>query len=122
MTECVNNCKNAIPLTGEECAILIKEKLGSGWRLFYCNYNGAKQTSPNFIHKRFKFGFKFKQVRDFVTKVTDLAEEYNHHPDITFGWGYVVVKLYTHTLLNPSVIDFQMAEEIEKLNLKPVSQ
>ena len=30
----------------------------------------------------------FKKAKKFVNSVGDLAEEQNHHPDISFGWGY----------------------------------
>ena len=33
---------------------------------------------------------------DFVSQVSVLAEQQNHHPDVCFGWGYVTLSLTTH--------------------------
>ena len=34
----------------------------------------------------------------FVNKVGDIAEKEGHHPDISFGWGYAEVKIFTHKI------------------------
>ena len=39
------------------------------------------------FNKKFNFN-NFEESQKFVNKVGDLAEEENHHPDISFGWGY----------------------------------
>ena len=46
-----------------------------------------------------KFSFKtFKKALDFTNSVGDLAEEEGHHPDVSLGWGYVLIMLHTHSI------------------------
>ena len=48
-----------------------------------------------------KRAFKFKNFREalgFVNRVGELAEEQGHHPDISFGWGYAEVTVFTHKI------------------------
>ena len=45
--------------------------------------------------------FKFKNFQDsqkFVNKVGNLAEEENHHPDISIGWCSVKIEFTSHDL------------------------
>ena len=52
---------------------------------------------------------------DFVGRVGWLAEDEAHHPDITFGWGYATVSLYTHKIKGLHENDFIMAAKINDL-------
>ncbi len=68
--------------------------------------------------KRIERGFTFKTFRDalgFVDRVGALAESEGHHPDITFGWGYATISLYTHKLKGLHENDFIMAAKINRL-------
>ena len=38
----------------------------------------------------------FAAALKFVNAVGALAEKENHHPDITFGYGYVKISLFSH--------------------------
>lgn len=43
--------------------------------------------------------FLFKKYKDgitFANKVAEIAEEKNHHPEITINWGSVTVSSTTH--------------------------
>lgn len=63
-----------------------------------------------------KFKFKnFKEALEFVNKVGVLAETEGHHPDISFGWGYVTITLSTHAVKGLSKNDFIMAKKIGKV-------
>lgn len=62
--------------------------------------------------------FKFKNFADslgFVNKVGALSEEEDHHPDITFGWGYAAVVFYTHKIKGLHENDFIMAAKVNAL-------
>lgn len=98
-----------IPLTGEKCSLLVK----NGWKVFYCNYNGDKQTRPNYIYKQFNFD-SYKQVVEFVNNVCNLCEKFNRYPDITFGMKNVLIKLYHSSVKNPTEMDIILAEKISK--------
>ncbi len=63
-----------------------------------------------------KFNFKnFKESQIFVNKVGDLAEQENHHPDLSFGWGYCDVKIFTHAIKGLAESDFILAAKIDKI-------
>ncbi|MCA1592192.1 MAG: 4a-hydroxytetrahydrobiopterin dehydratase [Acidobacteria bacterium] len=62
--------------------------------------------------------FEFKNFRDalvFVNRVGEVAEAEGHHPDISFGWGYAHVKIYTHAIDGLSESDFILAARIDAL-------
>lgn len=63
-----------------------------------------------------KYSFKdFKEALAFVDKAGEVAEQEGHHPDITFGWGYVTVLLTTHAIGGLSKNDFIVAAKTEAL-------
>ena len=63
-----------------------------------------------------KFNFKsFLGSQKFVNKVSAIAEKENHHPDISFGWGYCKVKIFTHTIKGLAKNDFILASKIDKI-------
>jgi 4a-hydroxytetrahydrobiopterin dehydratase len=66
------------------------------------------------IERRFAFG-DFTGALEFVNVVGALAEEEGHHPDISFGWGYCNIVLYTHKIKGLHENDFIMAAKIDRL-------
>jgi 4a-hydroxytetrahydrobiopterin dehydratase len=66
------------------------------------------------IERTFKFK-NFKGALDFVDRVGALAEDEGHHPDLTFGWGYAKVSLFTHKIKGLHENDFIMAAKINGL-------
>ena len=63
-----------------------------------------------------KFSFKnFKKSQEFVNKIGEIAESENHHPDISFGWGYCEVKIFTHAIKGLAESDFILAAKIDNL-------
>jgi 4a-hydroxytetrahydrobiopterin dehydratase len=57
----------------------------------------------------------FKEALALVDRIGALAEEEGHHPDISFGWGYVTVSLHTHKIKGLHENDFIMAAKINRL-------
>ena len=57
----------------------------------------------------------FNQAKKIVDKISILAEELNHHPEIHFGWGYVIIECYTHDEDAVTKLDFKLANHIEEL-------
>ena len=57
----------------------------------------------------------FKSALAFVNKVGELAEAARHHPDISLGWGRVVVNLTTHDTDGVTEKDRQLAKEIDEI-------
>jgi 4a-hydroxytetrahydrobiopterin dehydratase len=69
---------------------------------------------PDRIERRFTFK-DFAEAFAFVSKAADLAEAEGHHPDITFGWGYALVSLYTHKIKGLHENDFIMATKLDQV-------
>ena len=59
---------------------------------------------------------KLKPSRKELNEVGNIAEEENHHPDISFGWGYCEVKVFTHAIKGLAESDFILAAKIDKIN------
>ena len=57
----------------------------------------------------------FREALTFVQKVGELAEAEGHHPDISFGWGYVTVSWQTKKIRGLHENDFIMAAKIDRL-------
>lgn len=72
------------------------------------------KAKGKFLRKKFKFE-NFAESLEFVNKVGEIAEEADHHPDITFGWGYAEIELTTHDTNGLTHNDFDVAEKIENL-------
>ena len=69
----------------------------------------------SFFHlKEFNFS-NFQESQNFVNKIGNLAEQENHHPDISFGWGYCHVKIFTHAIKGLAESDFILAAKIDKI-------
>ena len=106
--------KKCIPCEGGAIPFDISEihkyqKKVDGWELV------KDKTETFFLEKEFKFK-NFKESQNFINKVGIIAEEENHHPDISFGWGYCKVKIFTHAIKGLAESDFILAAKIDKIN------
>ena len=66
------------------------------------------------ITKTFEFNSYLDGI-DFVNEVANLAEQENHHPDISFGWGYCSIKIFTHAIKGLAESDFILAAKIDQI-------
>lgn len=66
------------------------------------------------IKKRLSF-LNFRDSLEFVNKVAAIAENLDHHPDITFGWGYADILFTTHDSGGITDKDFELAKEIDEI-------
>ncbi len=57
----------------------------------------------------------FVSALRFVNEVGRLAESLQHHPDISLGWGYVRLTIWTHSVNGLTDLDFELAEAVERL-------
>ena len=57
----------------------------------------------------------FKEAMFFVNALAYLAEQENHHPDLTVSYKRVSVELTTHDVGGLSLNDFIVAAKIDKL-------
>ena len=105
--------KKCIPCEGGIPSFKIDEihkylKKVDGWDVKKDNDNSF------FIEKEFKFK-NFLLSQNFINKVGEIAEKEGHHPDITFGWGYARIKIFTHAIKGLAESDFVLAAKIDKI-------
>ena len=67
------------------------------------------------LKKRWTF-LDFASSLAFVNRIGELAEAADHHPDITFGWGYAEIVLTTHDRCGITDVDMELARQIDRLN------
>ena len=79
------------------------EAIGGGWEIV----NGA-------LGKTFAFD-SYLQGADFARSVAGIAEDMNHHPEITILWRKVALSIFTHSAGGLTALDLQFATEVEKL-------
>jgi 4a-hydroxytetrahydrobiopterin dehydratase len=66
------------------------------------------------ITRKFKFK-NFREAFTFMTKVAEIAEQMNHHPEWTNIYQTVEVTLSTHDAGGVTKLDIDMAEAMDKL-------
>tara|TARA_Y100001970_G_scaffold285051_1_gene403759 strand:+ start:8825 stop:9157 length:333 start_codon:yes stop_codon:yes gene_type:complete len=66
------------------------------------------------IYKKFQFN-NYNKALNFTNLVSQIAEKEGHHPDISLGWGYVIVMLHTHAIKGLSLNDFILATKIDNI-------
>ena len=70
------------------------------------------------LFKRYDFK-NFKLALAFVNAVGAEAEAEKHHPDMSFGWGFVEISLITHSAEGLTRNDFILAAKIDALGQTP---
>ena len=73
---------------------------------------GGGRGAPPQARVRFE---NFREALLFVNRVGELAEEQGHHPDVTFGWGYADVRVWTHKIDGLTESDFVFAAKVDAL-------
>src|SRR5262249_28778396 len=97
-------CRGGIPpLPREEAERLLRDT--PGWTL---------DADARKIERTFRFP-DFAQALAFVEKVAEVAEAEDHHPDISFGWGYCQVVFSTHKIKGLHENAFIMAAKVNAL-------
>jgi 4a-hydroxytetrahydrobiopterin dehydratase len=105
MTELAN--RNCVPCRGDTPPLKGEE------------LDGLRRQVPDWEvveehHLRRAFKFKnFREALGFVNRVGELAEEQGHHPDISFGWGYAEVMVFTHKIDGLTESDFVFAAKVD---------
>jgi 4a-hydroxytetrahydrobiopterin dehydratase len=99
--ECVP-CRGGVPpVKGEELAALHRE-LGDAWKV----------VDEHHLEREYRFD-DFRQALDFTSKVGEMAEEQQHHPDILLTWGLVKVTIWTHKIDGLTESDFVFAAKAD---------
>ena len=101
-------CSGDVPALKDDEITKLKKEL-KNWEV--------KQTTDgyNCLNKNIKFD-NFLESLNFINKVSEVAEEGNHHPDLKFGWGYADITIFTHAIKGLSEGDFVLAAKIDVIN------
>ena len=104
--KCIS-CKGNVP--GFDITEIHKYlKMVDGWKV------KEDESKIFYLIKDFKFK-NFSESQNFINKVGEIAEKENHHPDISFGLGYVKIAIYTHAINGLAENDFILAAKIDKI-------
>ena len=68
----------------------------------------------NSLRREFKFD-DFSGAVDFVVRLTPVANEMNHHPDLFISWNLVRVSLLSHSEHGITEQDFELAKKLDEL-------
>jgi 4a-hydroxytetrahydrobiopterin dehydratase len=74
----------------------------------------SSENKNYYLTKDFKFK-NFEESQNFINKVGSIAEKENHHPDISFGWGYCKIEIFTHAIKGLAESDFILAAKIDNI-------
>ena len=105
--KCVPCEGNIPPFKAEEIHKYLKKV--DGWDV------KEDETKNYFLIKEFKFQ-NFLESQNFINKVGQIAEIEGHHPDISFGWGYAKIKIFTHAIKGLHESDFVLAAKVDKIS------
>jgi 4a-hydroxytetrahydrobiopterin dehydratase len=78
-------------------------ELGDGWEKY-----------GNSLRREFKFD-DFTGAVEFVNRLTPVANEMNHHPDVFLTWGLARVSLISHSEHGITEKDFELAKKLDAL-------
>ena len=104
--KCVSCEGNTPPFDVKEIHKYLKKV--DGWHV------KSDNEKSYFLIKEFKFK-NFIESQNFVNSVSAVAEREGHHPDISFGWGYCKIKIFTHSIKGLAESDFILAAKIDKI-------
>ena len=79
------------------------------------NWNVVKEGQVFKLTKYFKFE-NFEKSLSFINQVSIIAETEGHHPDLSFGWGYANIIIFTHAVKGLTESDFILAAKIDQIN------
>ena len=98
-------CSGGIPRLNAQDAKSHLKALSPDWQL---------DSETKTLTRRFKFK-GFAKATYLANLCAWLADQQGHHPDISFGYGYVVVRLTTHEIGGLSDNDFIWAAKLDAL-------
>ena len=104
--KCIPCEGNTIPFDVEEIHKYLKKI--DGWDV------KSNEDKNFYLEKNFKFK-NFLKSQEFINVVGKISEDEGHHPDISFGWGYAKISIFTHAIEGLSENDFILASKIDKI-------
>jgi 4a-hydroxytetrahydrobiopterin dehydratase len=106
--------KNCVPCRGDIPPFTKAEidnylKFLTNWKVL------INEKKAFYLSRDFKFT-NFEKSLNFINKLSLIAEQEGHHPDLKFGWGYAEVNIHTHAINGLSLSDFILASKIDHLD------
>ena len=100
--ECIP-CRGGVPPLGAEEIQELLAQLGREWTV----------VNDHHLHKKYMLN-DFAEALAFTNRIGAIAEEQNHHPDISLAWGKVAVTIWTHKIDGLTESDFVFAAKCEE--------
>ena len=98
-------CRDGQPPLAPEAANDLLEELGGHWHI----------NDQGHLFNQYKFK-NFMQAIDFANRITVIAEQEGHHPDLRISWGSCAVEIWTHKINGLSESDFILAAKIQTIS------
>jgi 4a-hydroxytetrahydrobiopterin dehydratase len=97
-------CQGGIPPMGKEEA---ERRMADipGWELI---------EDDRKLSRTFRFS-NFVEAQEFARRVGEVSEAENHHPVISYSWGWCTVIFFTHEIGGLHENDFIMAAKVNAL-------
>jgi 4a-hydroxytetrahydrobiopterin dehydratase len=95
-------CQGTVPpLEQKEINRLLRE-LQTKWLVNEFGHLYKSYEFPNFI-----------TAMEFANEITKIAEQEDHHPDLTISWGRCIIEIWTHKINGLTESDFILAAKID---------
>jgi 4a-hydroxytetrahydrobiopterin dehydratase len=105
------SCREGAPcLSAGELALFLPEL--PGWS--FVSAQAGDAASVERIERDFKFASYAAALR-FVNQAAEIAEQEDHHPELTLSWGHVLVRLWTHTARGVTEADVILAAKYQRV-------
>jgi 4a-hydroxytetrahydrobiopterin dehydratase len=98
-------CEGGVPPLLPDKAQELLKQLKPGWMLI----DGGRMLANTYTFK------DFVETINFVNKIAAVAEEEQHHPDLTISYNNLGVELMTHAIGGLSENDFILAAKIDEI-------
>ena len=98
-------CEGGVPPLTQEASKELLKQLKPEWMLI----DGGRMLATTYTFR------DFVETMNFVNKIAAVAEEEQHHPDLTISYNNLGVELTTHAIGGLSENDFILASKIDEL-------
>jgi 4a-hydroxytetrahydrobiopterin dehydratase len=96
-------CRGGVPPLSETEAEALQRQV-PGWTVVETHHLEREFQFPDFV-----------QALAAVNRISALAEEQGHHPDLHLAWGKVGVRIWTHKIDGLTESDFILAAKIDDI-------
>lgn len=100
-------CSGGVPPLAIEERKKLKKEIHNDWDF---------KNEHNRLCRKLKFK-DYKAPWELVNKISQLAENEWHHPEISFGWGHLEIEIWTHKIDSLVESDFIFAAKVDALIL-----